>query len=197
MLIFWANILALLFSFFVAGALLGAILSRRSRRSQPGDHGRAESDEKENAGEKYTDLLGKKRPCPFDSPKESDIIAQNRTAYLTYSIAGYHRDQLLAIPRRHLTGLEEMSEEEIKDCEELQKLGWELLKHLGHGGVNFLLREGDPTGKTIPHLHYNIMPDTRLGDMSAEGQERREVMNDAEIVATVSRLREALARLPV
>lgn len=196
---FFVNIVALLFSFFVAGVLLGTIFSK----SFPTRDGalplpRAASNKKGHNGEvRYTDLLEKKRPCPFDNPKASDVIAQNETAYLTYSIANYHPDQLLAIPKRHIIRLEEMSEAEIKDCQELQKLGWELLKQLGHGGVNFLLREGDSTGKTIPHLHYNIMPDTQLGDMSAHGEERREVMNETEIAATVMRLREALARLPI
>ena len=194
---FGINTLALLFSFFVAGALLGAVFSKPSPPGDRGDPGRTASDKKGNTGERYADLLERKRLCPFDTPKASDIIAQNETAYLTYSIAGYHPDQLLAIPRRHLTRLEEMSEAEVKDCEELQRLGWELLKQLGHGGANFLLREGNSTGKTISHLHYNIMPDTRLGDMSARGEENREVMSEAEIAATVARLREARARLPV
>ncbi len=191
------HILALLFSFFVIGAVLGTVFSKPSPPGDCGDRGRTASNKKGNTRERYADLLGKKRLCPFDTPKASDIIAQNETAYLTYSIAGYHPDQLLAIPRRHLTRLEEMSEAEVKDCEELQRLGWKLLKQLGHGGVNFLLREGDSTGKTISHLHYNIMPDTRLGDMSAHGEEQREVMNETEIAATVTRLREAHARLPV
>jgi len=194
---FWVHITALLFSFFVAGALFGGVFSKTSPLGNRGGPERIASDKKGNPGERYADLLGKKRLCPFDTPKESDIIAQNATAYLTYSIAGYHPDQLLAIPWRHITRLEEMSEAEIKDCEELQRLGWELLKQLGHGGVNFLLREGDSTGKTVSHLHYNIMPDTRLGDMSARGEELREVMNETEIAATVARLREARSRLPV
>ena len=191
---FWVNILALLFSFFVVGALVGAAFSKSFPTRDSGDLPLARTASTEM---RYIDLLEKKRPCPFDNPKASDLITQNETAYLTYSIAGYHPDQLLAIPKRHIMRIEEMSEAEVKDCEELQKLGWELLKQLGHGGVNFLLREGDSTGKTVPHLHYNIMPDTRLGDTSVHGEERREVMNETEIAATVMRLREALARLPV
>lgn len=198
--LFFINIIAVLFSFFVIGAILGAAFPKSSTTRDSGGLPlpRTANNKKDQNGEvRYTDLLEKKRPCPFDNPKASDIITQNETAYLTYSIAGYHPDQLLAIPKRHIMRLEEMSEVEINDCQELQKLGWELLRQLGHGGVNFLLREGDSTGKTIPHLHYNIMPDTRLGDMSAHGEEQREVMNETEISATVIRLREALARLPI
>ncbi|MDE2071509.1 MAG: HIT domain-containing protein [Patescibacteria group bacterium] len=143
---------------------------------------------------KYLDLLKAKRPCPFDDPKREEVIVDNATAYLTYSIAGYHPDQLLVIPKRHITRIEEMTEREFRDCEDLQKLGWELLKQLGHGGVSFVLREGESTGKSIPHLHYNLMPDTQLGDMTAHGDEKRQVMNEAEIAATMARLRNALAR---
>ena len=143
----------------------------------------------------YEDLLKEKRPCPFDHPKQEEIIAQNETAYLTYSLAGYHPDQLLVIPKRHLTRIEEMTPQELADCEALQRLGWNMLKELGHGGISFVLREGDSTGKTVPHLHYNLMPDTRLGDMDAKGEERREVMNETEIEATRGRLRDALVKV--
>lgn len=144
---------------------------------------------------KYLDLLKSKRPCPFDNPNDKDIVAQNSTAYLTYSIAGYHPDQLLVIPKRHVTHLDEMTDEELKDCEALQKLGWDILRLLGHGGVSFVLREGDSTGKSVQHMHYNLMPDTQLGDMTAHGTEERNVMTEAEIVATVERLREAKVKL--
>lgn len=144
---------------------------------------------------KYIDLLQSKRPCPFDNPVERDVIVQNDTAYLTYSIAGYHPDQLLVIPKRHVTHIDEMTPEEFKDCEELQKQGWDMLRALGHGGVSFVLREGDSTGKSVQHMHYNLMPDTQLGDMTAHGVEERNVMNEGEIEATVSRLRDVKAKL--
>lgn len=144
---------------------------------------------------KYLDLLKSNRPCPFDAPEPRDVVLENRTAYLTYSIAGYHPDQLLVIPKRHITRIEEMSEQEFRDCEALQKEGWELLKELGHGGVSFVLREGESTGKSIPHLHYNLMPDTQLSDMRSRGEEKREVMNEEEIAATIARLREAKAHI--
>ncbi len=143
---------------------------------------------------KYLDLLQTARACPFDNPLPRDVVLENQTAYLTYSIAGYHRDQLLVIPKRHITRVEEMMEQEFRDCEELQKQAWDLLKALGHGGVSFVLREGESTGKTVPHLHYNVMPDTQLGDMTAHGEERRDVMNEQEIEATIARLREAKAK---
>ncbi len=144
---------------------------------------------------KYLDLLQSKRPCPFDNPKNEDIVAQNATAYLTYSIAGYHPDQLLVIPKRHVTHLDDMTAAELTDCEALQKTGWDLLRSLGHGGVSFVLREGDSTGKSVQHMHYNLMPDTQLGDMTAHGVEERNVMTPEEIAATMSRLHDALAKI--
>jgi hypothetical protein len=69
-----------------------------------------------------------------------------------------------------------------------------MLRALGHGGVSFVLREGDSTGKSVQHLHYNLMPDTQLGDMTAHGKEEREIMNKEEIAATLARLKEALSK---
>jgi diadenosine tetraphosphate (Ap4A) HIT family hydrolase len=144
---------------------------------------------------KYLDLIKSDRPCPFDNPKREDVVTENNTSYLTYSIAGYNPDQLLVIPKRHVTHLEELTPEELTDCENLQKIGFDLLRALGHGGVSFVLRDGQSTGKTVPHLHYNLMPDTRLGDMDAHGKEERNVMNEEEIAATMSRLKDALAKI--
>jgi diadenosine tetraphosphate (Ap4A) HIT family hydrolase len=144
---------------------------------------------------KYLDLLKRGRPCPFDNPKPRDIVAENGSAYITYSLASYHRDQMLVVPKRHITRLEELSQQELMDCEALQKSGLAMLRKLGHGGVSFVLREGETTGKTIPHLHYNLIPDTRMGDMDAKGEEKRDIMTEEEIAATVARLREAYATL--
>lgn len=144
---------------------------------------------------KYIDLLKSSRPCPFDNPPAREVILENGTAYLTFTIAGYHPDQLLVIPKRHVTHLEHMTPQEVKDCDDLQRRGWRMLRELGHGGANFLLREGQASGKTVQHLHYNIIPDTRLGDMDAHGVEVRDVMTEAEVAATIERLRQAKAHL--
>src|SRR5262249_43346147 len=144
----------------------------------------------------YADLLKTARPCPFDKPKPNEVITENGTAYLTFSLAGYHPDQLLVIPKRHVTHVTALTPKEIIDCQALQNTGWDLLRSLGHGGVNFLLREGDSTGKSVPHMHYNLVPDTRFGDMDAHGVEKRNVLTQEEIDSEVGRLREALAQLP-
>ena len=142
----------------------------------------------------YSDLLKKKRPCPFDNPPDKEVVTQNETAYLTYSLASYHLDQLLVVPKRHVVHVSDLTDKEIVDCQELQTIGWDILRALGHGGVSFLLREGDSTGKTVQHMHYNIIPDTRLGDMDAKGEEKRNIMTEEEITATVSRLKDALSK---
>jgi diadenosine tetraphosphate (Ap4A) HIT family hydrolase len=142
----------------------------------------------------YSELIKKERPCPFDNPDSNDVVTENETAYLTYSLAAYHLDQLLVVPKRHVTHVDSLTPQEIADCQALQNTGWALLRELGHGGVSFLLREGDSTGKSVQHIHYNLIPDTRLGDMDAKGEERRNIMNKEEIAATMARLRQALAK---
>ncbi|OGC93576.1 hypothetical protein A2389_00835 [Candidatus Adlerbacteria bacterium RIFOXYB1_FULL_48_10] len=145
---------------------------------------------------KYEELVKTKRPCPFDNPKQEEIVAENNTCYMTYALAGYHPDQLLVIPKRHVEHIDDMMDAEILDAQLLQKLGWHILRELGHGGVSFLLREGKSTGKSVAHMHYNLMPDTHLGDQDAHGKEEREVMNPEEIAATLARLKDSLSRLP-
>lgn len=144
---------------------------------------------------KYTELLKTERPCPFDNPKQEDVVVENETAYLTYALAAYHIDQMLVVPKRHVVHFDDITDAELDDCHTLQKLGWHILRELGHGGVSFLLREGESTGKSVPHLHYNLMPDTKLGYMPPDAKEERNVMNAEEVIATVARMREALAQI--
>ncbi len=147
---------------------------------------------------KYKDFLrnqeAKAGPCPFCNMKEDIIIARNGLAYLTLALAPYNKDHLLIIPTRHVKHIFDVTPEEHAAVRMLEKKAWDLLKSVGHSGVSFVVREGKSSGGTVEHLHYHAIPDTRLGNMDADGDERV-VLSPKEHVAETNRFRDAYSKI--
>lgn len=142
---------------------------------------------------KYSEFLQEKkeRPCPFCNVKQEEVIAENKTAYLTFALAPYHPDHLLTVPKRHVEHILDLTAEELVDIDALQDKGWEAIKKLGYKSVTFLVREGDSSGRTVGHIHYHIIPEEKIGDLDHNG-ELRKIMEPDEIVAEVSKIKKLL-----
>jgi diadenosine tetraphosphate (Ap4A) HIT family hydrolase len=111
----------------------------------------------------YEDYLHTVTDCPFCNPPEERIISSNEHAFLTYSIAPYDTYHLLVIPFRHVDRFENLNDSEHTAIQSLLLQGVELLKKLDRKNYSILLRNGEGIGKTVPHLHYHIIPNVRLG----------------------------------
>lgn len=120
----------------------------------------------------YEDFLKIPRPCPFCNPKPEEIVAENDKAFLTYALAPYHQDHVLVVPKRHIEKLLEVAGPEEDDIYNLIRKATKILHRLGHKDISILVRDGDETMKTVSHLHYNVIPDTRLGDIDHQGKKR-------------------------
>lgn len=136
---------------------------------------------------KYTDYLSNIQECPFCRP-ERERILENSTAFLTYSLAPYHQDHLLILPKRHIEELLEITEQELKDIDDLQKRALNILSKLGYENFSVLVRNGENSGRSVAHLHYNIIPNVILGNVS-EGRKDWEVMTDEKILDMRMRLK--------
>src|SRR5260221_14609851 len=134
----------------------------------------------------YKDFLKGLTACPFCGDKNR-IIAENESAYLTYSLAPYHKHQLLVTPRRHTELLLDLSEKEMTDIESLVTIGLRILKKLGYRNISVLEREGDSAGKSIPHLHTNIIPEMRIGPVGYDESERK-ILSEFEITALMTEI---------
>lgn len=147
---------------------------------------------------KYKDFLQKQEaaagPCPFCTISEDIVIARTEEAYLTLALAPYNKNHLLIIPTRHVKHIFDVTAEEHLAIRVLEKKAWELLKKLGHTGVSFVVREGKSSGGTVEHLHYHVIPDTRLGNMDADGDERI-VLDRKDHIAETKRMREEYEKL--
>ena len=120
--------------------------------------------------------------------KVNRAIIKEGSAYLTYSIAPYHKHHLLAVTNRHIEDFEELKDDEIESINKLLHTGVNILKSLGYKDYSILLRNGPDSDKSVEHLHYHIIPVSIIGDIDHNGEERQ-VMNEEEITQLLSELK--------
>lgn len=139
---------------------------------------------------KYSDFLvaEKEKPCVFCATDAKEKIIENKTAYLTFALAPYHPDHLLIVPKRHFEHILDITDEEAKDVDDLQKRGWAMLERLGYTSVSFIVREGDHSGRSVTHIHFHDIPEIRLGDIDHNG-DKRKILEPEEIPKLVARLK--------
>lgn len=138
----------------------------------------------------YKEYLKNLDRCPFCSGKDR-IIKENKSAYLTYALAPYHKHHLLVIPKRHDHSMLDMKKNEMSDVNTLIRHGLGLLHALGYHDCSVLVREGNVGRiKSIEHMHYHIIPDVALGDLDHYGKQRK-IMTDSEINKVIGDFRKA------
>ena len=141
----------------------------------------------------YDDFLQTLVGCPFCVGSHNRALLEREHSYLTYAFAPYHKHHLLAVPRRHVLSIKELSSEEEKEIAELQHLGLEALNRLGYASVTLMVREGDLSkNKSIDHTHFHVVPYIQIGDLDHFGKKRR-ILSDEEVKETISELRRVLA----
>ncbi len=143
---------------------------------------------------KYSDFLeqNKDRTCPFCSIKPDEKFLENESAFLTYALAPYHKDHLLVVTKRHFDQLLDATPEEAKDIDELESKGIKILHNLGYKNISIIVREGEDTGKSVEHIHYHIIPDTRIGDLDHDN-DARPILSSEEIEALGKRIRSVIS----
>lgn len=139
---------------------------------------------------KYIDFLKDSKVCPF-CKNENIRIIQNEKAFLTYALAPYHPDHLLIVPKRHIEHIIDLTDDEIRDIDLLQKQGLKILSKLGYINICVLVKEGDIKEKSILHTHYHLIPDIILGDFTHTGEDRA-VMTEDEINILVKRIKSVI-----
>ncbi|HEY9584705.1 MAG TPA: HIT domain-containing protein [Candidatus Paceibacterota bacterium] len=138
----------------------------------------------------YSEFIKKPRNCPF-CEKSNPIIKEDKFSYITIATAPYHRHHLMVVPKRHIEKIFDATEEENIEMLLLIKASAEILTKLGYKNYSILVREGDQsrTGKSVPHLHYHIVPDTAL---ITKKHEHRTMMTEVEIDEVVKELKNIL-----
>ena len=139
---------------------------------------------------KYSDFLKNLAECPFCAAENASNrkLVENSLTYLTFSIAPYHKDHLLAVPKRHITDLLELTPDEQKDLDDIQSQGIKILNKMGYKNISVLVREGGDSGKSIEHSHYHLIPEVLVDRVDSLGI-NREVMSETEIEELVKRVK--------
>ncbi len=129
----------------------------------------------------YQDFIKINPDCPFCEPRKIyGVIEQNDFAFMTCSLAPYHKHHVLIIPHRHISVFDELNEEEIFAINDLLKIGARMIRLLGYNDYTILVRNGSLKNKSIEHLHYHIVPNVMIGDLEHDNSQRR-IMSKDEI----------------
>ena len=97
--------------------------------------------------------------CVFCDLRDKYIITRNDSGVLTVNIFPYIDGQLLVIPTRHLETYSEIKPKGVLGLHELILEGERLLNQvMGIDNIWLIIRDGNISGKTVKHLHWNIMP---------------------------------------
>ena len=133
----------------------------------------------------YRAYLKNRNGCPFCHPDGREI-ASGKLAYLTYALAPYSKNHLLVVPRRHVTSLQNLNAKEKEAINRMIERGAEILRGLKIKDYTILVRAG--ASKSIPHLHYHIIPNHRIGDLDRKGKPRT-ILTSNEVANLKKRLK--------
>jgi len=138
---------------------------------------------------KYLAYLKTLKTCPFCEEDPTRSLLENENAYLTYSLAPYHKYHLLVIPKRHVEKLKDLKWHEQVSITALLYVGIKALDALGHDDCSIVAKDNF---KTIPHLHYHIIPGGEIEDISLD-TEMRSLLTKTETINLTKELEKQLS----
>jgi diadenosine tetraphosphate (Ap4A) HIT family hydrolase len=124
----------------------------------------------------YREYLKTVNKCPFCEHIKQVILLENENAILTYAIAPYHKYHLLVIPKRHVEHIKDLEWHELISITALLSSGIKALDRFGHDDCSIVVKD---KYKTVPHLHYHIVPGGDITDISLD-TEVRKMLTDKE-----------------
>jgi diadenosine tetraphosphate (Ap4A) HIT family hydrolase len=124
----------------------------------------------------YKDYLKTVKECPF-CKLHQEVLLENEHAVLTYALAPYHKYHLLVIPKRHIEHLKDLEWQEQISITALLAAGVRTLSGLGHDDCSVLVKDNH---KSIPHIHYHIIPGGLITDISLDTEVRKMLTESEE-----------------
>jgi ATP adenylyltransferase len=128
---------------------------------------------------KYLTYLKTHKKCPFCDYDKSRILIENKEAFLTYSKAPYHKYHLMVVPKKHVETINDLNRKENTNVMALISKGMETLKKVGLNDCTIVMRDGQALGRSVKHIHYNIIPSGKIDDVSIITMERK-ILNKKE-----------------
>jgi diadenosine tetraphosphate (Ap4A) HIT family hydrolase len=107
----------------------------------------------------YAKVLANIKKCVFCDLREKYIIDEKNGVVLSVNLFPYTDGQLIIIPRRHIEHFKEINALEWQAIKYLTAKAFRLLKKAYQINDCWIIyREGEVAGKTVRHLHLNIIP---------------------------------------
>jgi diadenosine tetraphosphate (Ap4A) HIT family hydrolase len=105
-------------------------------------------------------------PCLFCNPKVSGVAHENNLAYASYDSYPVSEHHCLIIPKRHISGYFELTNNELIACNDLIKIikNEILKKDQTVKAFNIGANVGKISGQSIMHCHIHVIP-RREGDV--------------------------------
>jgi len=108
---------------------------------------------------RYREIAQNLAKCIFCDLRDKYVVTRQDSWVLTVNIYPYIDGQLLVLPERHVESYQDLTSKDLLTSDRLIRKGIRLLKRrMGIQNYWIILREGELAGKTVKHLHWNIMP---------------------------------------
>lgn len=97
--------------------------------------------------------------CPFCSVPKGKILVESEFFILRYDEYPVSNGHVLVIPKRHITSLFDLTEQEFLDLHHfIQRARVLSYQIYDPDGFNIGVNDGSAAGQTIEHLHIHIIP---------------------------------------
>ena len=111
-------------------------------------------------------LSEKEKGCIFcikpseDNDEKNLILYRSKHSFVIMNIYPYNNGHIMAVPMRHTSTLQDLSDEELFDLMKTVKLSEKVIKTVYHpDGMNIGINLGKAAGAGIDeHLHIHIVP---------------------------------------
>ncbi len=91
--------------------------------------------------------------------EENYILLRGRYCYIMLNAFPYNNGHLMIAPYRHITQVEELTDEEARELFQQLKLSLQALKKaMNPDGFNIGVNIGRPAGAGFDHLHIHVVP---------------------------------------
>lgn len=99
--------------------------------------------------------------CPFCDPTniKKQLLFETATEYVLYNIRKTNKGRCLVVPKRHVTTIRELTEQELEGLiRTVQRVSGKLFSYLHPAGMNYGFNEGRRAGQETQHFHFHILP---------------------------------------
>ena len=99
--------------------------------------------------------------CPFCdvSVIERQKIWETEQEIVLYNIRPANKGQCLVAPKRHVTSIHDLPDDEVKSLfQTVKRVAGKLKQYLNPTGFNYGFNEGSYAGQSVMHLHFHVLP---------------------------------------